>query len=405
MRRSTLLTLAGFVLLVLAAINYIPSWFGSAPQGMEQMGAAPVSVAQVMARRVQSWKSFSGRLVAVDRAEVRPQVSGIIQSVHFTNGAQVKKGDLLFTIDPRPFMAEVGRAEGALASAEAEHTLASKEMERAEGLIQNKVIPQREYERRQNALRVAKASLQSAKAAMQVAKLNLAYTKVTAPISGMVSRAEITAGNLVEINTGAPLLTTVVANSPIYADFEMDETTFLTYAQRAEVDDDAIPVRLELSNGGIKTGFIESFDNHLDSATGTIRARAVFENADGTLVPGLFARITVGGASDIDAILITDRAVGTDQNKKFVLVVGDDNIVAYREVKLGGMADKLRIVTEGLKAGEKIVVNGLQRARPGTPVIPEVVPMDAPEAAPAAAPAAAPTAEAAPEAAAPEEAE
>ncbi len=403
MRRSTLLTLAGFVLLILAAINYVPGWFGSAPQGMDQMGAAPVSVAQVISRRVQSWKSFSGRLVAVDRAEVRPQVSGIIEAVHFTNGAQVKKGDLLFTIDSRPFTAEVNRAAGALASAEAEHTLAAKEMERAEGLIQNKVIPQREYERRQNALRVAKASLQSAKAAMQVAKLNLAYTKVTAPISGMVSRAEITAGNLVEINTGAPLLTTVVANSPIYADFEMDETTFLTYTRRAVVDDDAIPVRLELGSGSaaVHTGVIESFDNHLDSATGTIRARAMFENTDGTLVPGLFARITVGSANDVDAILITDRAVGTDQNKKFVLAVGDDNIVAYREVKLGGMADGLRIVTEGLKAGDKIVVNGLQRARPGTPVIPEMVPMDAP----AATPAAAPAAEAAPEAAAPAEAE
>lgn len=402
MQRSTVLTLAGLVLLILAAINYVPGWFGSAPQDMGQMGAAPVSVAQVVSRRVQSWKSFSGRLVAVDKAEVRPQVSGIIQSVHFTNGAQVKKGDLLFTIDPRPFTAEVNRAEGALASAEAEHTLASKEMERAEGLIQNKVIPQREYERRQNALRVAKASLQSAKAAMQVAKLNLAYTKVTAPISGMVGRAEITAGNLVEVNMGAPLLTSVVANSPIYADFEMDETTYLTYARRPAADDDAIPVRLELGSGNAAahTGVIESFDNHLDSATGTIRARAVFENADGTLVPGLFARITVGGASEVEALLITDRAVGTDQNKKFVLVVGDDGIVNYREVKLGGMADKLRIVTEGLKAGEKIVVNGLQRARPGTPVTPEIVPMDAPDAVPAV-----PPAEVAPEAAAPEEKE
>ena len=347
----------------------------------QQGGAAPVSVAQVIERKIREWHEFSGRLVAVDQAEVRPRVSGIIDTVHFTDGTLVSKGDALFTIDPRPFAAEVTRTEGLLGSAEAQLVLTRAELKRAEKLIGEKAIPQHEYDQHRNDFNVAEANVKSAKAALDVAQLNLDYTIVKAPITGRVSRAEITTGNLVEAGNSAPVLTTVVASTPIYADFEIDEATFLEYAHAGITGNknvSGIPVMMALTGetGAPHTGHIESFDNRLNSASGTVRVRTVFDNADGVLMPGLFAHIKLGGAKETQALLITDRAVGTDQSKKFVLVVGDDNKVVYREVKLGMLADGLRVVNEGLKPGEKIIVNGLQRARPGSEVTPEVVPME-----------------------------
>lgn len=335
--------------------------------GMPQGGAAPVSVAEVIDRDVQLWHEFSGRLVAINEVEIRPQVSGTIEKVYFKDGAMVNKGDPLFTIDPRPY-------EAAVQSAAARAALAESELKRGQALIADKAIPQNDYDQRKNNAEVARADLVRA-------KLNLEYTHITSPISGRASRAEVTEGNLVEAGSGAPVLTTVVTRSPIYADFEVDETTFLQYVQASATgnkDAAGIPVRMGLANetDAPHEGHIESFDNRMNNVSGTIRVRAVFDNADGKLVPGLFARIRIGSAGESKAILITDRAVGTDQSKKFVLVVGDDGKVEYREVVLGPLVDGLRVVEQGLKAGDKIIVSGLQRAHPGSTVKPEVAPME-----------------------------
>lgn len=339
-------------------------------------GAPPVSVAEVVSRKIRQWQEFSGRLVAVNQVEVRPRVSGVIDKVHFEDGAMVKKGDVLFTIDPRPF-------ETVYRSASARASLAESELKRAQKLMSANAIPQNEFDRKKNDAEVARAELARA-------RLDLDYTEVKSPIDGRVSRAEITEGNLVESGGSAPVLTTVVTSTPIYADFEIDEASFLKYAQAGvtgQKDVSSIPVTMTMSgsggdNGIVHQGHIESFDNRLNTTSGTIRVRAVFDNPEGVLVPGLFARIKLGGPTEADAVLITERAVGTDQSKKYVYVVGDDNKLAYREVKLGIMADDgLRAVTEGLKPGEKILVSGITPLiRPGIPVTPEVVPMNAPPA-------------------------
>jgi multidrug efflux system membrane fusion protein len=350
---------------------------GGAPPGMG--GAAPVSVAKVIQKNVQQWHEFSGRLTSIDQVDIRPQVSGTIDSVHFQDGAVVNKGDMLFTIDPRPY-------EAALQSANARATLASSDLQRAKGLLADKAIPQRDYDQRKNAAAVAQADLTKA-------KLDLEYTKITSPITGRTGRVEITAGNLVESGPNAPVLTTVVSSNPIYADFEVDENTYLQYVHAdatGNVNAAQIPVQMGLATetDTPHIGHIESFDNRLSSNSGTIRVRATFDNGNGVLVPGLFARIRLGSAATAKAILISDVAVGTDQNKKFVYVVDPkDNKVVYREVTLGQMAEGLRVVENGLSEGEEIIVNGIQRAHPGAPVTPEVVPMEDAGKPPAAAPA------------------
>ncbi len=364
------LLLAGYFIYNRVMTGGMPQGMGGMPQGM----AMPVSVAQVIEREAQEWREFSGRLVAVDQVEIRPRVSGTIESIHFNDGDNVKKGDLLFVIDPRPY-------EAAFQAAEARAVLAETEMGRAERLLADKAVPQRDFDQRKNALRVARAELTRA-------RLDLEYTRIKAPISGRIGRAEITQGNLVDAGGNAPVLTSIVSSNPIYADFDGDEATYIRFARNGGGKDvSQIPVMMGLSteSGTPHTGRIESFDNRLDTASGTIRIRAVFDNPDGFLVPGLFARIKLGSPGLDKVLLITDRAVGTDQSKKFVFVVGGDNMVQYREVKLGAMVDGLRVVESGLQAGEKIIVNGLQRARPGAPVVPEIVPMDAPDVAPAAA--------------------
>ncbi len=357
------------ILIILAVAGYYGYGYVMSPNmmgGAQMGGAVPVSVAKVIERKVQTWQEFSGRLVAVDAAEIRPQVSGTVDSIHFEDGAIVKKGDLLFVIDPRPYAA-------AYQSAKARFDFADAEWKRAEILLAEKAISKRDYDQRKNEALVTKADLTRA-------RLNLNYTKVKAPIDGRVSRAEITVGNLVEAGPNAPLLTTVVASHPIYADFELDETNYLRYARALAEGKDvqAIPVTMQLAAGGeARQGKIESFDNKLDVMSGTIRVRAVFDNEDGVLVPGLFASVKLGGAEEKEAVLITDRAVGTDQNKKFVIVVGADGKTERRQVTLGGMAEGLRIVEEGLTPGEQIVVSGLQRIMmPGQPVTPEMVSMD-----------------------------
>jgi multidrug efflux system membrane fusion protein len=276
----------------------------------------------------------------------------------------------------------VARAEATLAVATARLALTSSELKRAERLLADNAIAQREFDERQNAHRDAQASVQGAQASVDIARLNLGYTRITAPIAGRVGRADVTVGNLVSAGAGGVALTSIVSVSPIYASFEADEQTYLKYAAKAPARHGErganVPIHMGLANeaGHPREGRMEYVDNQLDPQSGTIRVRALFDNRDGLLTPGLFARIKVGGGEST-AALIDDRAVGTDQSKKFVLVVGADKRVAYREVKLGPVVDGLRVVRDGLQAGESIVVNGVQRVRPGMPVAPTEVHMDA----------------------------
>ncbi|MBS0348833.1 MAG: efflux RND transporter periplasmic adaptor subunit [Proteobacteria bacterium] len=347
-----------------------------APAGAPQ--AAQVDTAQVVDKAIIDWQDFSGRLEAVDRVEIRPQVSGILTQVHFRDGSLVRKGDVLFTIDPRPFAAEVERAEAQLAAAESRVGYTGSDLARAERLIADNAISRRDLEEKQNAARDAGAGVQAARAALRIARLNLEYTSIKAPIDGRMSRAEVTVGNLVSAN-GGPALTTLVSSSRIYAAFDVDEQTFLkSVSPTRDAKGPALPVHLGLADqdGHPFEGRIHSVDNRLDTTSGTIRVRAIFDNPDGRLVPGLYARIRLGAGTPREAVLIDDRAIGTDQDKRFVLVVDAANKTAYREVRLGNLHDGLRIVEDGLKPGERIVVNGLQRVRPGDPVTPHPVAME-----------------------------
>lgn len=343
--------------------------------------AATVDIAAVVSRAITEWQQYSGRLEAVERVEIHPQVSGILTAVHFKDGSLVKKGDLLFTIDPRPFAAEVARAEAQLAGAEARAAYTAGDLARGERLLADNAIARRDFEEKQNAAREAGANLQAAKAALKLSQLNLEYTRITAPISGRVSRAEVTVGNLVAPDNG-PALTSLMSADRIYAAFDVDEQSYLKVINGAKGK--ALPIHLGLADNSdfALEGRLSSVDNRLDSSSGTIRLRALVDNPDGRLLPGLYARIRLGGASQREALLIDEKAVGTDQDKRFVLVVGANNQATYREVRLGNMQDGLRIVDSGLQAGERIVVNGLQRVRPGDTVQPQLVPMGA--AAPAA---------------------
>lgn len=322
-----------------------------------------VEVAEVVARKITDWSSFSGRLEAVDRVEIRPQASGVLTAVHFKDGALVKKGDLLFTIDQRPYAAE-------LFAAEARADFTASELGRAERLLAENAIAKRDFEEKKNAAHAAQA-------AFRIAKLNLEYSQIRAPIAGRMSRAEVTIGNLVTANAPTPL-TTLVSSDKIYASFDVDEQTFLKYINPARAGKGpALPVHLGLANesGFSREGDIHSIDNRLDTGSGTIRVRALFDNKDGQLVPGLYARLRLGGGQEREAILINEKAVGTDQSKRFVLVVDQNNVSAYREVKTGATQDGLVIVESGLQPGERIVVNGLQRVHPGAPVTPQAVDM------------------------------
>ncbi len=348
------------------------------------VAAAPppteVDVAPVVARKITDWQSYSGRLEAVDRVEVRPQVSGAITAVHFRNGALVKKGDVLFTIDPRPHVAEVARAEAQVAAAQSAVRFTAADLDRAQRLVQNATISRQSLDEKDNAAREAAANLKAAQAALDLARIDLEHTQVTAPISGRVSRAEFTLGNVVAAGAAAAPLTTLVSVSPIYASFDVDEQTYLRHIASVK-DATDVPVQLGLANesGYSRNGTVEHVDNRLDAVSGTIRVRAKFDNVDGAMVPGLFARVKVGGSLPHDALMVEDRAINTDQDKKFVLVVDAENTVQYRPITPGPSQNGLRVVTSGLAAGERIVVNGTQHARPGARINPKTVAMGSPE--------------------------
>lgn len=341
----------------------------------------PVSVAKVLERSVTEWAEFSGRIRAIDRVEVRPQVSGIIMQVHFSDGQLVHKGDLLFTIDPRPFQAALDNAKAVEEGAEAKLALAQINLDRNKGLIASHAIAQSDLDTSTDAFSEADANLKAAQAAVQTAQLNLNYTAITAPVTGRVSRAEITAGNLVNDGINAPVLTTVVSVDPVYVEFEIDEQTYLNYVAKGASGNTGIagiPVGMGLANedGYPRQGHLDSLDNQLDVTSGTLRVRAIFDNPTGELTPGLYAKVRIGGASPETAVLVDDRAIGTDQDKKYVMVVDANNKANYRAVTLGPIVNGLRIIRSGLQKDEVIVDNGLQRVRPNAIVAPTEVAMD-----------------------------
>jgi RND family efflux transporter MFP subunit len=340
-----------------------------------------VTVAQVISKPVTEFEEFTGRFEAIDRVEIRPRVSGYISSVNFTEGSEVKKGDVLFVIDQRPYAADLKHAQAALAQAKSQLALAKSEKARAANLLAQHAISQEEFDTRSSSDEQAVANVQLAEANLDTAQLNMTYTRVTAPINGRISRANITLGNLV--SNGQTLLTTLVSLDPIYVRFDGDEQAYLRYVKAAKdraaagSKEAVSPVLVGLADeaGYPHSGVMVFLDNEVDVQTGTIRTRAKLDNRDRAFTPGLFARVRLMGDKKYDALLINDSAVGTDQTVKYVLVVGADNKVEYRPVKLGPVIDGLRVVREGLKVNDTIVVNGLQRVRPGSPVSPQRVAM------------------------------
>ena len=364
----------------------LAGWWNAGCSGaaQPQAAAAPqVSVAEVVCRQLGETDEFTGRLEAVNTVEVRPRVSGYLQSVHFKEGAIVRAGDLLFQIDPRPFQAEVDRLKGDLAQARAQRLRAQSDFQRAERLHNNDGMSTEEYDRRSAARSETEARIASTEAALRGAQLNLEFTRVTAPITGRVGRAEITEGNLVE---GGPAqlkpLTTLVSLDPIYAYFDADEQTFLKYVHLAQAQS---VNSHELRNGAFlgladeegfpHTGRVNFVDNQVSSSTGTIRVRATFANKNLALTPGLFARVRLQGTGTYRGCLAKDEAIVTDLSQKYVLALGKNNTLEYRAVKLGSLTDGLRVVREGLQEGDLVVVNGLQRVRPGAVVTPVRVSM------------------------------
>jgi membrane fusion protein, multidrug efflux system len=343
--------------------------------------ATPVTVHTLAEQKVRIWSDFSGRLEAVDAAEIRPEVGGRITDVLFEDGQTVKAGDVLFVIDPRPYEAAVARAEANLASAKTNAAFAKVDRDRAAALVGSQTLTQREFDQRNNASRVADAAVQTAEAELTRARLDLEHAHVVAPISGRVSRPEITVGNLLQAGAGAPLLTTIVANDTIYAGFEVDEQTYVESVRGTANERDQerrIPVQLTLpgDKGHVYRGTIYSFDNRIDPASGTIRARAKFDNADGALLPGMFVTVRLAEGAERKELLIPERALGFDQSKKFVYIVGSDNKVAYREVELGKQVQSQRVVLKGVQAGDRVVVDGVQRLRPNTVVVAEEAKLD-----------------------------
>lgn len=342
-----------------------------APQAM------PISVAVVPSVDITRYNEFSGRLRAVEDVEVRPRVSGIVDAVNFTEGDQIEKGKVLFTIDRRPFQASYNTADAAVVAAQSAANLAERELKRARALLAERALSQREFDERQNALDNARANLKGAEAQKELAALDLEFSEVRAPIAGRIGRPEITVGNTVRANED--ILTTLQSINPVYLDFDIDERTYLGLMKSVRIDKTSanMPIDMALAdeNDFNRKGRIRSFDNQLLQESGTMRVRAEFDNADGFLTPGLFARIRLGTPEKMQAIVINDSAINTDQSKRFVYVVDAAGTVHYREIKQGPMHPMGRIVESGLQEGEKIIVNGLLRARPGMKVTPMVVDM------------------------------
>lgn len=376
-RATTVKALLASLVAAAALVTGVLASGGSEPAGdaavPEPARALPVDVERVEAKPVRLWSEFPARLQAVDEVDLRPQVSGAIVAVRFADGQRVDKGDVLFVIDPRPYQAAVTEAAAELAAARERHALASKDLERARSLIKTSAISERVLDERANAVAVSKSEIDAAAARLKRAEVDLDHAFVKAPISGRVSRAEITLGNLVQAGTGAPLLTSIVSDEEIYADFEVDERTYLRFVRAGADSREAergIPVKLEV-DGIAVDGYIHTFDNRIDAATGTIRARALFARASATLLPGMFARVALGTPRPEPAVLVNERAILTDQDRKFVYVVGADGKAAYRQVTLGATIEGKRVIASGLEEGERVITSNLMLVRPHTPVAPK----------------------------------
>jgi multidrug efflux system membrane fusion protein len=343
----------------------------NAPAHAQASAAAlpEVELVTVGERPVAEQRSFSGRIAAISQVDIRPLVSGTITGVHFKDGDLVRKGQSLFTIDPRPFQAALDRAAGDLKAAEAAVTFARVDFERAKQLIGNSVISQRDFDKRQQDIRDGDARVAVAQAVVDAARLDVEHANIRAPIDGRISRAEITLGNIVMAGAAAPALTRIVSVSPVYAEFDADEQSYLSFVSRSH-GDGGFPVDLALAGERdfTRSGRIVSVDNRLDITSGTIRVRALIDNPEGKLVPGPYARIRVSGSEAKPALLVDARAVNVDQDKKFTFVVGADSRVAYRELRLGDDRDGRRLVLSGLKVGERVVVAGAQAVKPGDQV-------------------------------------
>ena len=375
-------------------------WLGACSKSNDPSQSAPpppeVNVAAVVEKKVQDWDDFTGKLEAIESVEIRPRVSGYIDQVAFTEGKLVKEGELLFVIDPRPYQAERDRTAADVKRFKTAFDLANIERARVQRLRSGGAVSQEELDQRDSTVAQAEANVAGARAALEVATLNLGFTRVTSPITGRASRAIVTRGNLVTGgNNGGTVLTSVVSMNPIYLYFDGDEQAYLRYNQlaregeRQSSRDAANPVMVGLANeeGFPHAGKMDFVDNQVNSQTGTIRARAVLQNPDGFFTPGMFARLRLLGRDEYSALLIDDRAVNTDQNKKYVFLLGAGNKIEYRTIELGRITDGMRIVRKGLKAGDVIVVDGAERVHPGIVVKPQTVPMAPSEAATTLAPA------------------
>lgn len=380
----SVLALAASVVIALAAV-------GCGSQAATPEGAPPppdVSVAQVLTKQVRQWDEFTGRVTAVESVELRPRVSGYVERVAYQEGQEVKKGDLLFVIDQRRYRAELNRAQAELERARAEARLAQTQDKRAQTLVEAKAISREEFETRRAATTQGNASVRAAEAAVASAQLDLTFTEVRAPISGRAGRALVTAGNLAQADQ--TLLTTLVSQNPMYVYFESDEQTYLRYnelARKGERAENKNPVRIGLASetGYPHQGTVDFTDNQVDPRTGTIRARAVVDNSDRVFTQGLFARVQLEGTGDFKAMLVDDKAVLTDQDRKYVYVLGPKNEAVRKDVVLGRMIDGLRVVNSGLAPTDKVIVHGVQKVFfPGMPVAPKTIAMGAPAPAPAA---------------------
>jgi len=351
----------------------------NASDGADAMPAPEVSVARVLEREVRQWDDFTGRVAAVETVELRPRVSGYVQRVAFEEGQLVRKGDLLFEIDPRPYRAALARAEAELVRARSEARLAAAQHERAQALVEARAISREEFETRNAANAQGHAAVRAAEAAVAAARLDLQFTQVRAPIDGRAGRALVTVGNLAQAD--ATVLTTVVSQDPVHVYFEADEQTWLRYSRDAGSgrDGDGRVVRVGLAgeDGLPHAGTLDFIDNQVDPATGTIRARAVLRNPDGLFTPGLFARVQLAGAQQTRTLLVDDKAVLTDQDRKYVWVLGEDDTAQRRDVELGRVIeDGLRVVRAGLSPEDRVIVSGVQRVfMPGMPVAPTEVAM------------------------------
>ena len=368
--------------LVLAAAGVVFTVNGDDPaQGAGMPPPPAVSVAKVVARDVQPWDEFTGRISAVETVELRPRVSGYIERVAFEEGREVRRGDLLFVIDQRRYRAVYDRAVAEFERARSEARLAASELERAETLLAAKAISREEFDARRAASTQGGAAVRAAAAAVDAARLDLQFTEVRSPIDGRAGRALVTVGNLAQADT--TLLTTLVSLDPMHVYFEADEQTFLDYAaaaRRGEHRTDASPVRVGLANedGFPHAGRVDFVDNQVDARTGTIRARAVVPNPDRTLTPGLFARVQLAGGHRQAALLIDEKAVLTDQDRKYVYVLGPNDVAVRKDVVLGRRDGTLRVVDRGLEPEDVVIVHGVQKVFfAGMPVAPQEIAMGA----------------------------